>query len=442
MQTTAFNLLDDSFLNIDRPQDPWSVHLEVHLSGRADAGRMADALRHAMQRHPMARARVAPYHAGSTRYLWEIPDVPDHVPLSEYHAADEAELQAHRNRLLGVRVPHSLSPVFMVYLVHAAAGDVLLINVNHVVADGLSTYRILQSMLRHYEGVADPIPDMDPLDTRDLKRLAGSRNTRERLERLALLAEHLVRSTTSPVRVQAGRAIGGAEAVPGYGCITRALNAEETARLMAHRVKPATVNDMVIAAMALAIRAWNRREGGAQGRVSTMMPVNLRPADWWFEVVGNYSSYVSVHLYEDAPDDLAGATAVIAEQTRRLKEAGASSILIDVLDVPRFLPAVLKARLRDITPTVGRNLVESTWVSNLGRLGHGLTAGDAGTVTALYFSPPAPMPMGVSVGVASMGDDMYLGLRYRTALLTSEEAEAFADLYKRTLLEGRAPQVA
>lgn len=112
-----------------------------------------------------------------------------------------------------------------------------------------------------------------------------------------------------------------------------------------------------------------------------------------------------------------------------------------MVDVPRFLPAIFKARLRDITPTLGRNLVESTWVSNLGRLGDTPTAWDAGRATALYFRPPALMPMGVSAGIASMADAMYIGLRYRTAPLTSEEAEAFAGLYKRTLLEGWAPQM-
>ena len=164
-----------------------------------------------------------------------------------------------------------------------------------------------------------------------------------------------------------------------------------------------------------------------------MMPVNLRPQAWWFEVVSNFSSYTTVQLPDDGMSNLSAAMRNVAAQTIQLKEAGAAGTLIDLLDFPRWLPAILKARLRDILPLVRKSLVETTWLSNLGRLAEAPNMGDAGVVKALFFSPPAPMPMGVSLGVASMGDSLFMTLRYRKSLFTPAMADAFAQLLRAEL---------
>jgi hypothetical protein len=127
----------------------------------------------------------------------------------------------------------------------------------------------------------------------------------------------------------------------------------------------------------------------------------------------------------------------VCRQTLRLKEAGAAGTLIDVLSIPRFLPAVLKARLREIAPTVGRGHVQTSWLSNLGRLAAAPVMGDAGPVSAIYFSPPAHMPMGVSVGAVSLEDRMTLTLRYRKAVFDAGAAKDFAGRYRAILLDGR-----
>lgn len=437
MLRTPFNLLDDAFHNIERRHEPWSIHFELGFEGRIDPPRLAESLRHALLRHPLARARMAPYADSATRYWWEIPDQPDQVPLTVIRAANNAEVVAARESLVSLQVPATVSPAFIVYLVQAPAGDRLILNLNHVIADGLSTFRIVTSMIRHYAGLPDPVPPFDPLSVRDLKQLAGTRTAAEFVRRAKLLVEHLALSTRAPGRLVAQHATAQAAEARGYGCLPIALDAGETRRLMAQRVKPATVNDLVLAGMLLTIAEWNRRHGARPARVTSMMPMNLRPAAWWYEVVGNFSSYVSINLPVEAQTSLAAATAEVASQTLRLKEAGASGILIDVLDVPKFLPAMLKSRLRDLTPTVGRNLVDSTWVTNLGRLAELPPMGEAGAVTDLCFSPPAPEPMAVTVGVASLGDTLSLTLRYRRCVLDGAAATEFAILLKDVLLGSR-----
>ncbi len=270
---------------------------------------------------------------------------------------------------------------------------------------------------------------------RDLKALSASNGTGERLERLKLFAEYLVKSTLPPIRVKSrGVKVRNPDDAPGYGVHLMPFSAKETAQVMRRRVKPATVNDMMLAGLIVAIREWNEDAGGKTGKVSVMMPVNMRPPEWWFEVVSNFSSYVNVILAEDQQLDFEEAMAAVCEQTTRLKEAGAAGTLIDLLDIPRFLPAVLKSRIREIVPTIGSGHVQTSWLSNLGRLATSPVMGDAGAVRALYFSPPAHMPMGVSVGVASLEDRMMLTLRYRKAVFDEAAARDFGELYRAALL--------
>jgi hypothetical protein len=58
-------------------------------------------------------------------------------------------------------------------------------------------------------------------------------------------------------------------------------------------------------------------------------------------------------------------------------------------------------------------------------------------VSAIYFSPPAHMPMGVSVGAVSLEDRMTLTLRYRRAVFDTAAAKDFAGRYRAILLDAR-----
>lgn len=435
MQTAEFNHLESTFMNMDRRPDTWSVQVEVRVSGRIDEEKLRASIRYATDKHPIARARIKPYGEGSVRYFWDIPEQIDHLPLTVYTASKDAEVAEARSRLQSIQVPLSLSPGFMLYLVHHPKGDWLMINVNHTMGDGLSTFRIIQSIVRHYAGEPDPVPELDPLSVRDLKKLAGSKTITQRIERIKLLLDHLDKARQPPTRIQGrGVSVKNPDDLPGYGFELLAFSPKETKQFMARRVKPATVNDMLLAGLALTIREWNARNGGRTGRTAIMMPVNLRPEAWWYEVVTNFSSYVSVSIPASEQTDFDATTQAVCEQTAEYKEAGAAGVLIDLLELPKLFPAVLKARLKELFPLFAPNLMETTILSNLGRLAASPTMGDAGKITDLYFTPPAPMPAGVSVGAASMEDRMFLTLRYRLAHFDAKAAKEFGALYRETLL--------
>jgi hypothetical protein len=102
MTTTTsveLNLLDELFLNLDRADEPWTVHFEVRIDHRLDADRLSAAIAEAARRHPIARASLAAWRYSDRRYSWEIADELAHVPLEEVRCDDEAALERAREQL-------------------------------------------------------------------------------------------------------------------------------------------------------------------------------------------------------------------------------------------------------------------------------------------------------------------------------------------------------
>jgi len=429
MHTTAFNYVDDLLMDIEHPEDPWSVHLEVHVSGHFDETRLRAAIAATSRLHPMARARMRTCDADKSLLHWEVTDSADSLFLDVVNAETEADITVARERLISIQVPTSVAPAFYTTLVHHPDGDWLIVNASHVLTDGLGTFRLLTSILRQYSGQPDPVPHFDSMTVRDLRQLIRPKSLADCLGRTKALLNYCVNIITKPSIRVAGRAAtrSNSDAMHGgYGTVQLALSAEQTARFMAQRQEPSTVNDLLLGTLSLAILRWNDQLGAAnRGQISVHMPVNVRPRDWWFEIVGNYTSYCVVFIPSSITRTLPAVLSHVTQQTQRYKEIGAASIFIEFLHLSRSRPAILKAQLRDIYRIAQRKLTETTTLSNLGLLPTAPRVGDAGHVLELFFSPPAPMPKGLSLGAASMGDRLFLSLRYRKALFDAERAHQF-----------------
>jgi NRPS condensation-like uncharacterized protein len=168
------------------------------------------------------------------------------------------------------------------------------------------------------------------------------------------------------------------------------------------------------------------------------MPVNLRPEEWRYDVLANFASYVTVHIAEDEQGDLDAAIAATADRTRRIKDDGVAGLIVDLLQVPTALPTGVKRRLQQLIPLTGDLTVDTAVLSNLGRLqGVPHLGGEAGAIRAVWFSPPGRMPLGASFGVATLGDELFVTLRYRHALFAPEAAAEFGRLYRDVLTGAR-----
>jgi NRPS condensation-like uncharacterized protein len=432
-ETTApLNVLDELYLHLDREDEPWSVHLEIRVEGRIDRTLLEAAVRDAALRHPIARARLADSRATDVRYRWEIAEQLGDLDLVEIECSDPAELCRAREELLSRTPALDRHGPFSLLLAHDPGGDVLALNLHHAAGDGLSALRLMGSIARAYAGDDDPPPPVDPLEVRDVAAIAGPGSVGERFTRGRAALEYVARGVSTPARIEPR----GHTQRPGYGFVLAAFEPEEVDRLAAHRTDGATINDVLLGGLAVAVNRWNDRHDRDTGDVYLMMPINLRPAEWRFEVVGNFASYVSVRLGGDDHATVEEAVRAAAASTKRIKDGGLAGLIVDLFNPPTLLPTGLKRRMQDLIPLTGNVVVDTAVLSNLGRIESVPRLGKAGAVREVWFSPPGRMPLGASLGVATLDGRLFMALRYRHALFDGTAAGDFLATIKDVLVGG------
>jgi NRPS condensation-like uncharacterized protein len=429
--SVPFNLLDELFLNLDREDEPWGVHFEVHLTGRVDPDRLTGAVAAATQRHPIARARLASWSRHDLGYRWEIADAVDRVPVTIVACPDDAALDAVRELLFATSPSLDAPPPFAVVLAQGPAGDSVMLNLHHGAGDGIAALRLMRSILRAYAGEDDPVPSCDALAVRDVRALAGAATLEERIVRGRALARHAARQMSPVTRLVRQ----GQDERPAYGFRLMPFSAEETAAVVARRAGGATVNDVLLAALGVAIRRWNASHGRRPGRIALTMPVNIRPAAWRTEVVANFATYVTISLAPRDTEDLPRAVAATAAETQRVKRDRLAGLVVDLLAGSSMMPVGAKRRLPELIAMSGDRAVDTASLSNLGVL-DALPAlgGDAGRVDAVWFSPPMRMPLGTGFGAVTLDGRLHVALRHRHPQLDGAGAEAFARLYRDVVL--------
>jgi NRPS condensation-like uncharacterized protein len=433
LEAARLNILDELYLHLDREEEPWTVHVEIRVEGHVDGPRLIEAVREAARKHPLARARLTSAGPLDPGYRWEIfPELGEDLDFEEVECKAEEDLAAARARLLS-RSPRLDRPgPFAILLAHHAEGDVVILSLHHAAGDGLSAVRLLGSVARAYGGEEDPLPDVDPLEVRNVLAMSAAGSLTERLARARAGLDYLVRGLSVPARIVPR----GADDRRGYGFALTALDSDEVGRISALRTGGATLNDVLLAALAVTIRRWNERFQAEVDWIYLMMPINLRPAEWRLDVVGNYASYVSVRLAAREHATLKDAIRATAARTRAIKDGGVAGLIVELFAPPTLLPTPLKQRMQDLIPLTGNVAVDTSVLSNLGRIESVPRLGEAGEVRELWFSPPGRMPLGASFGAATLAGRLFLALRYRHALFDSHAAAQFADLYRATLLSG------
>src|SRR4051812_46086532 len=134
--SVELSLLDELFLNLDRADEPWTVHFEIRVGRRLDADRLTAAIAEAARRHPIARAALASWRYSDCQYWWEIADELERVPLEEVDCHDQAALDRARERLFATSPSLAAPPPFMVLLAHGPDGDSIVLNLHHGAGDG------------------------------------------------------------------------------------------------------------------------------------------------------------------------------------------------------------------------------------------------------------------------------------------------------------------
>lgn len=398
-------------LHLDRGPEACTVHCEVRVRGRLDGERLAAAAQAANDRHPMARARLAEHRRCDARYFWEVPSRADRVPLQIVHCPDEASLADARSQLLSRRVDLRFSPPYALMLAHRPGGDTLIMNFNHVAADGISSHRLMTSICRAYAGVEDPVPDMDPIGFRAQRHDPPSSSAKGRTARIRRLAARIsVGVDERPAVVSAPRTDF---ATVGFCFHLLRLGPNESGEALAHRLPSVSVNDLLLAATAVAVRRFNDERGVSPSHISIVMPVNLRPFDWRHEFISNIVALPQVSILPRNQTDLTSAQLAVAERTAILKQQHGPGSTVAVNGASRVFPVgVRRLTARAISGLTSERAPDTAVVSNLGVLETSLNfGGDAGPATELWFSPPGPRPLGLGIGVATLNSEMFVTIR-------------------------------
>ncbi len=427
-QRVPFSEVDEAVYLLDNEVEPWSIQLEVRVSGTLDEDRLRSAVGEALARHPMARARKATSRLAERRFHWEITKVPDLDPLLVVHCPDDDALAAARADLQSISIPLVESPPLRIRLVHYPDGDLVLLNVKHAAIDGFGAIRVLRSIARSYWGLPDPLPDLELEATRDLRESLAAKDTSERARRFSMVADKLRDQVQPPARL----AVDGGTEKPGYGFHHVSLSPEKTKALGA--VEGGTVNDVLLAALHLAIAAWNDDHAVPSSRIGVLVPVNLRPKEWWEEMAGNFSLNVRVATKPAERESPQAVLEVMADQSNRIKKGGTGAALIEVLGGLPSLPLWAKQSAAPVLAFSGSRLVDTALLSNVGELDEPPSFGpDAGETTEMWFSAPARMPLGLSMGTVTLGGRMHIAYRYRHPQFDMEAARRFAELYEAAL---------
>jgi len=420
-----FTVVDEAVHLLDTPAEPWGIQLELTLAGHLEESRLRAAARAALARHPMARARRLAARRTDRSWCWEIVLEADLDPVRVVDCPGEADLAGAREDLFGRQIPLAEAPPLRMWLARRPGADALLLSANHAAFDGYGCVRLLRSVAAAYAGRPDPDPVVELDEARDVERLLAAPDRQTRARRFRMLAGKAADMVARPTRL----ASDGSTDRPGYGFHHLALSEEESAALAG---SGHTVNDLLLAALVLAVAGWNEEHGTDARRIGILVPVNLRPKEWGQDIVTNLVLDARVLVKAGQRPGVPALLAAVARQSARIKQGGGAA-LIEVVGGWRALPLWTKQPLSALLWLTGNRVVDTALLSNLGKLDDPPDFGGGITTTEAWFSAPARMPCGLTVGAATVAGRLQLVFRYRHPLLGPDAAARFARTFRAEL---------
>jgi WS/DGAT/MGAT family acyltransferase len=420
------------------------------------AGDLAAALAAAVTaraaRVPRVRQRLAPTPLGLAPPAWiddpafdgarHVVRVPVDGPLTE---AGLCEVIARR---FALRLPRD-RPLWRLDVIEGLEGDgvAYLLFLHHAMADGVAALRIGSALLwdeepdppgpQAKEWAPGPAPGTGAL----LASAAG-----DRVRALGRAGRALGRDLRSPGRLRRPsprallRVLRGAsegEDSPldapigshrGVAFVTASL--EDFKRIRAAAGDGTTVNDVVLAAIAGALRTWLGHRGVEAPHLRVKVPVSMHSGDEEPSAVGNRDSFFFADLPVAEPDAGRRLAAVRRETALSKREGDADVLYLFFSDLAHVSRAV-ERRVERLTASPHSF---SLCVSNVpGPRGPRYVLG--GGVRAFYSLAEVAQRHGLRVAVFSFGDELSFGLCADAAaipdldVLASGLREAIAELH-------------
>jgi hypothetical protein len=149
--------------------------------------------------------------------------------------------------------------------------------------------------------------------------------------------------------------------------------------------------------------------------VRVTVPTDRRGPDVKSLILGNHTGYGTVVL--DLAEVAGNPLAAVAAQTKHLRRSAAEADPMARAFAEPWAPFAVRKALKRPADRRTASRVDTTMLAHLGTAPP-LWFGAIRT-GALWYAPPAPLPMGVAVGAVHYGTRMHLTLRYRRSLFTT-----------------------
>ncbi|MFI8836458.1 condensation protein [Streptomyces afghaniensis] len=414
-----------------RETEPETVHIEVHLSGRPEPGRLRHAFAEAPRRHPRVLLREAPGRWYRRRYEWDVTRSPDVDPV-HFPPSGPGALASARTRALSHCPSLSASPPLRLEVVDPgpdADGCVLVLTLHHTALDAPTGLRLLATTAEAYGGV-----DNEPAPPRPGRGRSGPEAVPPA-------------PRGRPARVATGAPADGRRAGAAVDGLALAELPAPARPLRGLDGTAHTLNDQLLVAASLTVTRWNRLHGSPARPVWLNMPVDDRPHGPHMPM-GNGTRMFRVpvspqnpadqpRLAADPPDPdaVARLLAQTALRTRALKAArpgpplGRSAALLTLPVLPVGARRAVARAIRE----AGSSRASTMLVSNLGRAPYPLDFGDAGRACAVWFSGPARRPTGLSLTVTVADDRLHVALRWSRTLFDDTAGARLSELFARSL---------
>lgn len=431
LRSSPLGTIDRLVHLLDTPAEPWSVQLEARVAGRLDEVRLRRSVEAALETQERLQTRMARLGEWWRHPRWQFSPGAAHDPLDRMECSTDRELASARAELQSIGEVLQWAPPLRLRLARHPDGDVLMLNLHHAAGDGFAAVSFLTSVARSYAGhpIASAASEL-PADAAALHAPGGPSSYRARLGELARELGEMLKPAGHIAR-------DGGTARPGYGFHHVALSARETAAVVERRPHGVTVNDVLLAALQLAIAGWNAEHGWDVGRISVHMPVNLRPREWDQAGMGNFSFPVAIATRDSERGSPASVLAAVTRRTRHVKASGSAHALLPLLRwLLRLPPGLLGVPAAWLAAGPA---VPTAVLTNLGQLQERLWIEP--DVTEVWMSPPIKMPAGLAVGAVSAAGRLRLSFRYRHAQFSPEAASRFVQRYLAALRSCIAPDM-
>jgi NRPS condensation-like uncharacterized protein len=396
VHTEACSAVDEINLLSERPEEPNLHYVEAALAGRLELRRLREAVLAVLRAQPAARARIATTSPLRLWTQWAVPDGAETDPVQERSVASRRELVEAREEIFATPLPVRTGPLFRLHVLRQPRVTNLVLAAHHARFDAYSALGLLRAIANAYTGGKPLAP---PHDQAPLLR-GNSRPPN---------------IFGNPLRIEPGRTAQEADQpTNGYHFRHVAMDMRDLTNAISY-YSDATIEDALLAEVARAVFEWNASRGKGWGQVRIAIPIDRRSTADESLKMGNISAYGTLAL--DLTDVARNPLASVSAQTKWLRRNAVDLDTMSRTFTEPWAPYGVRKALKHPVDRRTSARVPSTMLANLGQIDQ-LWFGAIRT-GALWYAPPAPLPMGLAVGAIDYNNRMHLTLRYRKALFTT-----------------------